>query len=89
MKKTQSTIVLVCTILLLSIATSVAQSSAQSQPQQQAASALELYHIHIAKAAPGKLPQLIEAYNNGPAPAANEPQFTPIMLRHRGEANGT
>jgi hypothetical protein len=54
----------------------------QSQPQAQAA-ALELYHIHVVQAAPGQLTQLIDAYKNGPAPEANEPQFTPIILRHR------
>lgn len=81
MKKTQMTIILVCIVFLLAAAASVAQSPAQSQSQQ--AAALELYHIHVAKAAPGKLPQLIEAYNNSPAPEANEPQFKPIILRHR------
>lgn len=82
MKKTQSMIVLISTVFLLTATISIAQISAQSQSQPPAA-ALELYHIHVAKAAPGKLPQLIEAYNNSPAPAANEPQFKPIILRHR------
>lgn len=63
--------------LLLSVSISRAQ-----QPQQQAP-VLELYHIHVVKAAPGKLPQLIDAYKNGPAPEAGEPQVTPIILRHR------
>ena len=67
--------------LLLTATISVAQQPAQ-QPQQQAP-ALELYHIHISKAAPGKLPQLIEAYQNAPAPEAGQPQVTPIILRHR------
>ena len=68
-------------VLLLTAAISVAQQpTQQSQPQ---APALELYHIHISKAAPGKLPQLIEAYQNGPAPEAGQPQVTPIILRHR------
>ena len=67
--------------LLLTTAISVAQQPAQ-QPQQQA-SALELYHIHMSKAAPGKLTQLIEAYQNAPAPDAGAPQVTPIILRHR------
>jgi hypothetical protein len=79
MRKAQLTIILVGTFFLLSVGPS--NTSAQSQSQQAAAS--ELYHIHIAKAAPGKLPQLIEAYNNSPAPEANEPQFRPIILRHR------
>lgn len=51
------------------------------QPQQ--AQALELYHIQFSKAAPGKLPQLIDAYKNRPAPEAGESQVTPIILRHR------
>ena len=81
MKKTPLTnVIFVCIGSLLFAATLLAQTPTQPQSQQPA---LELYHIHIAKAAPGKLPQLIEAYNNGPAPAANEPQFTPVMLRHR------
>ncbi|MGI9165595.1 MAG: hypothetical protein ACR2G5_04290 [Pyrinomonadaceae bacterium] len=67
--------------LLLTATISVAQQPAQ-QPQQQAP-ALELYHIHMSKAAPGKLPQLIEAYQNAPAPEAGQPQVTPIILRHR------
>jgi len=82
MKRTLLTTILVATLFLLSGAITLAQSTSQPQSQS-AATALELYHIHVAKAAPGKLPQLIEAYNNGPAPAANEPQVTPIMLRHR------
>jgi hypothetical protein len=64
--------------VLLTATTAVAQ-----QPAQPQAPALELYHIHISKAAPGKLPQLIEAYKSAPAPAADEPQVTPIILRHR------
>jgi hypothetical protein len=49
----------------------------------QQAPAPELYHIHVVKAAPGKLTQLIDAYKNAPGPAENEPQFSPIILRHR------
>jgi hypothetical protein len=64
--------------VLLTATTSFAQ-----QPAQPQAPVLELYHIHISKAAPGKLPQLIEAYKSAPAPAADEPQVTPIILRHR------
>jgi hypothetical protein len=76
------TVIFVSILILLTAAISVAQSPTQPQSQP-AAAAPELYHIHIAKAAPGKLQQLIDAYNNGPAPGADEPQFTPIMLRHR------
>jgi hypothetical protein len=67
----------IAVVFLLSASISVAQ---QPQPE---APALELYHIHISKAAPGKLLQLIDAYKNGPAPEAGEPQVTPIILRHR------
>lgn len=66
--------------LLLTAAITVAQQPAQ--PQQQA-QALELYHIHVSKAAPGKLLQLVDAYQKGPAPDASQPQVTPIILRHR------
>jgi hypothetical protein len=72
-------IIPIVAVLLLATALS-APTPAQTQ---QPSAALELYHIHFAKAAPGKLPQLVEAYNNSPAPAANEPQFRPIILRHR------
>lgn len=53
------------------------------QPAQPQVPAPELYHIHISKAAPGKLPQLIDAYKSAPGPEASEPQVTPIILRHR------
>jgi hypothetical protein len=76
------TVIFVSTLFLFTTAIAVAQSTTQPQATS-AAPVLELYHIHVAKAAPGKLQQLIDAYNNGPAPAADEPQVTPIMLRHR------
>lgn len=83
MKKLHLAIALPCmAAFLLTASVSVAQQPAQPQTQQ-AAPALELYHIHISKAAPGKLPQLIDAYKTGPAPEASEPQVTPIILRHR------
>ena len=69
----------VIALLLTTTAISVAQQPAA----QQQAPALELYHIHFSKAAPGKLTQLIDAYQKGPAPEANEPQVTPIIMRHR------
>jgi hypothetical protein len=56
-----------------------AHLSAQEAPPQD----LELYHIHFVKAAPGKLPELIEAYLSRPAPAAGQPQVAPVILRHR------
>lgn len=67
--------------ILLTAAISLAQQPAQ-QPVAQAP-ALELYHIHFSKAAPGKLTQLIDAYQKGPAPEAGQPQVTPIIMRHR------
>ena len=63
--------------LLITATLAIAQQTSQPAP------ALELYHIHIAKAAPGKLMQLIESYKNAPGPAADGPQVTPIVLRHR------
>lgn len=74
--------ILLVAAFLLTATVSIAQQPAQPQSQQPAP-ALELYHIHISKAAPGKLTQLIDAYKNGPAPAADEPQVSPIILRHR------
>jgi hypothetical protein len=50
--------------------------------QQQAQPAAELYHIHVVKAAPGKLPQLLNEYRNSPAPPQGQPQVHPIILRH-------
>ena len=83
MKKLHLAIALPCiATFLLTASVLVAQQPAQPQTQQPAP-ALELYHIHISKAAPGKLPQLIDAYKSGPAPEASEPQVTPIILRHR------
>lgn len=43
----------------------------------------ELYHIHVVKAAPGKLPQLISEYKNEPGPQEGQPQASPVILRHR------
>src|SRR5688500_20359374 len=82
MKKSQLTKGLTLfTALVLTAAIAVAQQPAQQTVAQ--APALELYHIHVSKAAPGKLTQLIDAYQKGPAPEANEPQVTPIIMRHR------
>jgi hypothetical protein len=74
--------VLLVAAFLLTATISIAQQTAAPQSQQPAP-ALELYHIHFSKAAPGKLTQLIDSYKNGPAPAADEPQVSPIILRHR------
>ncbi|HYX68192.1 MAG TPA: hypothetical protein VE825_03590 [Terriglobales bacterium] len=40
----------------------------------------ELYRVHFFKAAPGKLPDLIDAYKNYPAPDASTPR--PMVFRH-------
>ena len=49
--------------------------------QQQEAPARELYRIHFFKAAPGKLPDLVEAYRNAPLPDNRTPR--PLVFRHR------
>jgi hypothetical protein len=72
-------------LVLLTIAvllTGSASFAQQAQPQAPAP-VLELYHIHVVKSAPGKLLQLIDTYKSRPAPQADEPQVTPIILRHR------
>lgn len=40
----------------------------------------ELYRVHFFKAAPGRLPDLIEAYRNYPTPDAATPR--PLVFRH-------
>ena len=40
----------------------------------------EIYRVHFFKAAPGKLPDLIDAYKNYPAPDASSPR--PLVFRH-------
>ena len=50
--------------LLLAVLLLASAALAQTQP------ARELYRIHFFKAAPGKLPDLIEAYRNAPYPTA-------------------
>ncbi len=40
----------------------------------------ELYRVHFFKAAPGKLPDLLDAYRNYPAPDASTPR--PLVFRH-------
>jgi hypothetical protein len=67
----------------LSLAATLLLGTSISVAQQTQAPARELYHIHVVKAAPGKLLQLIDAYKNAPAPAVDEPQFAPVILRHR------
>jgi len=43
----------------------------------------EIYHVHVVKAAAGKLPELLEAYKNTVPPDPGDPQVSPIILRHR------
>ncbi|MGH9603198.1 MAG: hypothetical protein ACRD24_12510 [Terriglobales bacterium] len=47
---------------------------AQAQPVR------ELYRVHFFKAAPGKLPDLLEAYRNAPVPDNVTPR--PMVFRH-------
>jgi len=53
------------------------------QPPSTPAAALELYHVHVVKAAAGKLSDVIDAYSNGPAARPGDPQVAPVILRHR------
>jgi hypothetical protein len=63
------------------IALACAALFAPRQAAAQASSgAPELYHAHFVKAAPGKLPDLIAAYQAAPVPAGEQ---KPIILRHR------
>ena len=65
------------------ILTAVALSAicASAQPAfAQASDAQELYHLHFVKAAPGKLADLIDVYQNAPVPAGKQ---KPVILRHR------
>jgi hypothetical protein len=55
-------------------------SAAAPPATPQAGAAQELYHVHFVKAAPGKLPELIDAYMSAPAdPKTAQP---PVVLRH-------
>jgi hypothetical protein len=56
---------------------------ALAQPAARPAPPQEIYHVHVVKAAAGKLPDLIEAYKYVPGPDSGDPQVTPIVLRHR------
>ncbi|RPJ57621.1 MAG: hypothetical protein EHM24_29345, partial [Acidobacteria bacterium] len=73
-------------IALLFAAAVPAQTSQPQTTQPSAAAAqpgipaLELYHVHFAKAAPGKMNELIDAYKQAPVPAG-EPG-PPLILRH-------
>jgi hypothetical protein len=64
------------------VAVLVLASLTAAQPPQQP-QATEIYHVHMVKAAPGKLAQLINEYKNAPGPSPDEPQVSPIILRHR------
>ncbi len=81
----QVTIACVALVAGLAIAPANAlaqQSSNEARSQQATATsdAQEIYQAHFVKAAPGKLPELIDAYVNAPAdPGASAP---PLILRH-------
>jgi len=68
----------------LLVAAAAHAQTGQPQPPAAAAQpgipALELYHFHFTKAAPGKLNELIDAYRQAPV-AAGEPG-PPLILRH-------
>lgn len=58
-----------------------AASPAAAQPQgAQASASQELYHVHFVKAAPGKLAELVTAYQESPV-AEGEPG-PPLVFRH-------
>ena len=63
-----------------SIAQQATPPTRQPQPQAAAAQGQELYHVHFVKAAPGKISELISAYQEAPV-AQGEPG-PPVILRH-------
>jgi len=58
-----------------------APTGSGQQPASQPAPAHELYRIIFFKAAPGKLPDLIDAYKNAPVPDNMTPK--PMVFRHQ------
>jgi len=73
------------TALLFAAAAPAQTGGAQTTPPSAAAAqpnipADELYHVHFAKAAPGKLQELIAGYKRAPVPAG-EPG-PPLIFRH-------
>ncbi len=69
---------------LTGVAANAAPRQSSTQPRDQQATATseaqEIYEAHFVKAAPGKLPELMDAYVNAPAdPTASAP---PLILRH-------
>jgi len=64
-------------VLAVVSAALLAPAAARAQPSTDTP---ELYHAHFAKAAPGKLNDLIDAYLTAPVPAGEQ---KPIILRHR------
>ncbi len=63
-------------------ATTAAQQSSNERGQQATSTtgAQEIYHAHFVKAAPGKLPELIDAYRNLPSDMTSS--APPLILRH-------
>ena len=83
-------VVLAFAASLLVPAAGIAQQAQQTPQAQQApqpgamsqpgASATELYHVHFVKATPGKLTELIAAYQDSPVPPGEPGR--PLVFRH-------
>lgn len=71
----KQTLLVAIALLILGVAGAAQQSATPAAP------AHELYRIIFFKAAPGKLPDLIDAYKNVPVPDNMTPR--PMVLRHQ------
>jgi hypothetical protein len=71
----KKTLVVAIALLILGFAVAAQQTAPVPAP------AHELYRIHFFKAAPGKLPDLIDAYKNAPLPDNMTPR--PMVFRHQ------
>jgi hypothetical protein len=72
-----------CALAIAAFALTVPASAQQAAPSaaaQPQASSQELYHVHFVKAAPGKLAELVTAYQESPV-AEGEPG-PPLVFRH-------
>lgn len=67
-------------MVLIAAAGALLSAAAPSLAQSAGAGSQELYHVHLVKAAMGKLPDLLSAYAAAPVPAGEQ---KPIVLRHR------
>ena len=77
--------VLAAGIILLTMGFAVVAQQPAQQPASAPAPAHELYRIIFFKAAPGKLPDLIDAYKNAPLPDNVTPR--PMVFRHQSGAD--